>query len=146
MKLKKDALKKLKKTGGFTLIEMLIVVAIIAILVAVSIPMVANSLDKAKEATDTANERSAKSAALVTYMTGEDQTTGETMDQTTGNFYYDAVEGKLKSGSAPTNKKGYGQCKDHKGAYLNVNISENGEVTLTWSGDKSDPHSKPKQD
>ena len=31
---------KLKKQGGFTLIEMLIVVAIIAILIAISIPLV----------------------------------------------------------------------------------------------------------
>ena len=57
MNLKQKLSRKLKKTGGFTLIEMLIVVAIIAILVAVSIPMVNASLEKAREATDAANER-----------------------------------------------------------------------------------------
>ena len=36
--------KKRRRCGGFTLIEMLIVVAIIAVLVAVSIPMVNASL------------------------------------------------------------------------------------------------------
>ena len=57
MNLKQKLSKKLKKTGGFTLIEMLIVVAIIAILVAVSIPMVNSNLEKARKATDSANER-----------------------------------------------------------------------------------------
>ena len=42
---------------GFTLIEMLVVIAIIAILVAVIIPTVSSSTDKAKAATDAANLR-----------------------------------------------------------------------------------------
>ncbi len=44
---------------GFTLIEMLVVIAIIAILVAIVIPTVSNATTKAKEATDVANIRSA---------------------------------------------------------------------------------------
>ena len=52
--------EKFRKNEGFTLVEMLIVVAIIAILIAVSIPLVSGSLERAREATDAANVRAAK--------------------------------------------------------------------------------------
>ena len=44
---------------GFTLAELLIVVAIIAVLVAISIPIFSAQLEKSREATDAANIRSA---------------------------------------------------------------------------------------
>ena len=50
-------LKKLTNKKGFTLMEMLIVVAIIAVLVAIAIPAFGGALTKAKEATDVANIR-----------------------------------------------------------------------------------------
>ena len=50
-------MKKLNKKG-FTLAELLIVVAIIAVLVAISIPIFSSQLEKAREATDAANLRS----------------------------------------------------------------------------------------
>ena len=59
-------IKKLlnKKIGGenkkgFTLAELLIVVAIIGVLVAISIPIFTSQLEKSREATDKANLRSA---------------------------------------------------------------------------------------
>ena len=55
--------EKLKKQGGFTMVEMLIVVAIIAILMAVSIPMFNNALEKARHGVDAANNRDAISLA-----------------------------------------------------------------------------------
>lgn len=100
MNLKQKLSKKLKKTGGFTLIEMLIVVAIIAILVAVSIPMVNSSLDKARTATDEANVRAAKAAALAAYMLDENSsaftTTGSGASEKAA-CYYDAVNGDVQA-------------------------------------------------
>ena len=56
---------------GFTLIEMLVVIAIIAILVAIVIPVVGNSTAKAKAATDAANLRSTKAAIVVAVLNGD---------------------------------------------------------------------------
>lgn len=49
----------MKRKKGFTLAELLIVVAIIAVLVAISIPIFSSQLEKSREATDLANVRSA---------------------------------------------------------------------------------------
>ena len=51
----------MKKTNkkGFTLAELLVVVAIIAVLVAIAIPIFTSQLEKAREATDAANLRAA---------------------------------------------------------------------------------------
>ena len=60
---------KLKKRGGFTMVELLIVVAIIAILVAVSIPMMNQALERSRHAVDQANVRDALALAMVESVT-----------------------------------------------------------------------------
>ncbi len=50
-------LKKLNNKKGFTLMEMLIVVAIIVVLVAIAIPVFTGQIEKANQATDAANIR-----------------------------------------------------------------------------------------
>ena len=55
---------------GFTLIEMLVVIAIIAVLVAIVIPVVGNSTEKAREAADAANVRSAIAEVTTSALTG----------------------------------------------------------------------------
>lgn len=62
-------LKKLTNKKGFTLMEMLIVVAIIAILVAIAIPTFSGALTKAHTATDTANIRAGYASAQIEVMT-----------------------------------------------------------------------------
>ena len=53
-----------KSRKGFTLAELLIVVAIIAVLVAVAIPVFGNQLEKSREAADLANVRAAYAEVL----------------------------------------------------------------------------------
>ncbi|MDO4988959.1 MAG: prepilin-type N-terminal cleavage/methylation domain-containing protein [Eubacteriales bacterium] len=55
---------------GFTLAELLIVVAIIAVLVAVAIPVLNRSLEKSREAYDIYTMRQAASAAVELYYAG----------------------------------------------------------------------------
>ena len=61
-------MKKMNKKG-FTLAELLIVVAIIAVLVAIAIPVFTAQLTKSKEAADEANIRSAYAAAVADALT-----------------------------------------------------------------------------
>ena len=62
--------KKLNKKG-FTLAELLVVVAIIGVLVAVSIPIFTAQLEKAREATDLANLRAAYAAGVAEVLDDE---------------------------------------------------------------------------
>lgn len=132
MNLKRAAQRKLKKSGGFTLVEMLIVVAIIAILVVVSIPLVGSSLDSARKATDDANERAAKGAALVTYMTSK-----ETSD---AKYCYDADAGAVTKITSDTCGKTYdygqGSKKTDDSAartgHIHVEVNTDGTTKVTW--------------
>ena len=102
--------KLLKKNEkGFTLMEMLIVVAIIAVLVAIAIPTFNSSLNKAKKATDEANVRAGYAAVMMKVLeasmdttstnvtadkaytcqfTGEESAAGQTFTTTTDNKYF----------------------------------------------------------
>lgn len=63
--------KILKSKKGFTLAELLIVVAIIGVLVAISVPIFTSQLEKAREGTDEANIRSAYSELAADVLTGD---------------------------------------------------------------------------
>lgn len=69
----KGLIKKVRENKkGFTLAELLVVVAIVGILVAISIPVFTAQLSKARKATNQANLRAAKAAAVAEYLTDED--------------------------------------------------------------------------
>lgn len=60
-------MKKMNRKG-FTLAELLIVVAIIAVLVAIAIPVFTTQLEKSREATDMSNLRAAYAEVMAEYL------------------------------------------------------------------------------
>ena len=64
-------MKKKMNKKGFTLAELLIVVAIIAVLVAIAIPVFTSQLEKSREATDISNIRSAYAEITTGLLTGD---------------------------------------------------------------------------
>ena len=119
-------LKKLTNKKGFTLMEMLIVVAIIAILVAIAIPTFSGALKKANAATDLANIRSGYASAQITAMT-ENSDTERTLylqkDGTvaaSGDNDYVCKANKADAGSY-----------DLIGGRLNVDWKKDGKITYT---------------
>lgn len=126
--------------NGFTLMEMLIVIAIIAVLIAVAIPVFASQLEKAREATDLANVRSAyaqvsteallgDSEATVTVDLKQKQADWQSVDPVNigGIVHYKGQEDTVNwIGVAAPN----GTCV--------VSYKEDYGIILTWSG-KADP-------
>lgn len=112
--------KRQNNQNGFTLAELLIVVAIIAVLVAVAIPVFNTQLEKAREAVDIANMRAAESfiVTLVTedpskenmekYMTYEPRLNcfWATFDVGTGGLYHGKDD---KDTDYEKKLKGYGK-------------------------------------
>ena len=64
-----------KNNKGFTLAELLIVVAIIAVLTAIAIPVFTTQLEKSREATDLANLRSAYAEQMTELLTWDGSAT-----------------------------------------------------------------------
>lgn len=140
----KNLKAKLKKQGGFTLIEMLIVVAIIAILIAVSIPLVNSALERAREATDAANERSFKAVLTISYLNGKYETGTKgsaTANFSTGTVYaFDAANGTLADTTGVSSIKGYGKStkamgadnKERKGMILCGVVDGDGVIRMQW--------------
>ena len=77
LELRKEELKK-RGNKGFTLMEMLIVVAIIAVLIAIAIPVFTSQLENARDATSIANIRSAYAEAQTAYITKDSTSTHAT--------------------------------------------------------------------
>lgn len=87
-----STLHKGKQNNGFTLAELLIVLTIIGVLVAVSIPIFAGQYRKAKIATVRANIRAAKAAAFSAFM----DTGYNSPSDTHGYYIYTISDGTAK--------------------------------------------------
>ena len=111
--------KKLTKKG-FTLAELLIVVAILAILVAVSIPIFTTKLADAKKATDEANLRACKALVANAIITEEypDESWMNNGTYKTAMAVFDAENGCLVP--SVVGIKGYGKGSNAKGFTNNM--------------------------
>lgn len=73
--------RKLKSDRGFTLAELLIVVAIIGVLVAIAIPIFTSQLERSREAVDLSDVRSAYAEVMMAAITGDTSATYTKTDQ-----------------------------------------------------------------
>ena len=112
---------------GFTLIEMLVVIAIIAVLVAIIIPTVSSATVKAAAAADAANLRAIVAEASTDFLAGVANDTGmvsysPASDGTTGTF-------AMRDSAAPTFKSKFLPNKD-----ISITISDSGLIEATVGG------------
>lgn len=107
----------MKTKKGFTLIEMLVVIAIIAVLVSIIIPTVTAATDKAAAATNAANLRAVKAEATTNYLlTG----TVETYTRVVA----EAVEGMVAAGEPVWVENGPGDDDDIEVRFGNYTIQD----------------------
>lgn len=102
--------------------EMLIVVAIIAVLIAIAIPVFNSQLEKARDATDDANKRSALAVASAAYLSEETNLVGK---------YFDVNQGILTS----TIPKPYGKSTvnpNRRNMVIQVKTATGDLVEVDW--------------
>lgn len=122
--------------NGFTLMEMLIVIAIIAVLIAVAIPVFASQLEKAREATDLANVRSAYAQVSTEALLGDSETT-VTVNLKQKQADWQSVDPVNIGGIV--HSKSQGNTDNWKGVAAPngtcvVSYKEDYGIILTWSG------------
>lgn len=134
--------KKFRKNEkGFTLAELLIVVAIIGVLVAISIPIFTSQLEKAREATDMANIRSAYAECSTAVLTGEsDKATGGAVLADDGSASVSVTLTQTKSGWLSSNQdvtlageklSSLFTPSGTAGAQVTVKVDKDGKLSVT---------------
>ena len=126
--------------NGFTLMEMLIVIAIIAVLIAVAILVFASQLEKAREATDLANVRSAYAQVSTEALLGDPEAT-VTVNLKQKQADWQSVDPVNIGGIV--HSKSQGDTENWKGVAVPngtcvVSYKEDYGIILNWSG-KADP-------
>lgn len=123
-------MKKMNKKG-FTLIEMLVVIAIIAVLVSIVIPVVGNSTEKAKEAADAANIRSAI-AKVTTKALSDGAASSEDVKMTQGEANF--VSSDLTAIGGLSTAQFNAVAAATKDTIVTIAADVNGTITVTIDG------------
>ena len=122
---------KKQNQKGFTLAELLIVVAIIAVLVAIAIPVFTKRLEASRETTDIANLRSAYAAATVAVMS-ETMTDGDYFFDPNSAVGYSTVSGaKLGKGTAVDGGADVSALPSVCSGYKNVTPVQGKDIKIT---------------
>ncbi len=129
-------MRKRTDAGGFTLMELLLVLAIIGILVAIAVAVFAAQITRASAAVDRANVRNAKAAAVTAYLT-------DPTDRAT--YYFDADSGTVTTDkTAAAAFTGYGKStaavegstgiplKNGRAQIVAVTVKNDGTETAAW--------------
>lgn len=120
-----------EEKGGFTLAELLIVVAIVAVLVAIAIPVFSAQMAKANAAVDEANIRSGYAQAQTFVLMKEDSSGTAITDNA---IYYLQTDGTLAgtSGDKDYKTKGAGTDVDDKPSWM-PSWAANTSITYTFT-------------
>ncbi len=120
---------KFKKKEGFTLVELIIVIAIIAVLAAIAVPNLLGSVEKSKKASDEANAKLIADAyAICIAQDGASDTVAKQVLEPTNTS---GVEQLLK---AKMSKIPVPESKDYKGTDSKFYIEVNNGVITVYGG------------
>ncbi len=103
--------KKMKRRGGFTITDLLIVAAVAAIAAAIGMPILNQSFEKGREKTDIANLTTACYEAQAALVTGK-------IPKGNGAYYFDIQSGVLMPAEEKSKVKPCGQGTSKQGYML----------------------------
>ena len=126
---------KVNNRKGFTLAELLIVVAIIAVLIVVAIPIFVNQLEKSREASDLANVRSAYAEVMASVIEGDtSKTVSVELSQRESDWLNDPVTiGSITHYKKDGDTVNWNGVPGNKGTCV-VSYNEGTGILFTWSG------------